>query len=224
MQAKRMAYLLGLLLLGAMVVPLHGAEVLYRVGLNTTPLAGHAAGPFALNFQLNDGLGSGDANNTAVLSAFQFGPGGGPLGSPTLVNGATGSLASSITLTDSAFINSFTQGFTPGSQLSFLLRLTTNVDSGPTPDQFSFAILDRTGVELPTTNAFFDAFLTIDINSPNPTPAVFGSNTSRIPNGGGSVINTGVVQVQAIPEPASAGLLGAGLVLLLVRGGLRKRV
>ena len=53
------------------------ADIQYIVTLNTSPLVGHTAGPFAMNFQLNDGSGLGDANNTALLSGFVFGGGGG---------------------------------------------------------------------------------------------------------------------------------------------------
>src|SRR5207245_11083515 len=97
---------LALLLLSA---SLCRAGIVYNVSLNTSPLIGHAAGPFSLGFQFNDGIGTGDANNTAVLSAFQFGVGGSAAGVPTLFGGATGSLASGVTLTDSSFFYAFIQ-------------------------------------------------------------------------------------------------------------------
>src|SRR5260370_28684447 len=107
---------LGCILLSASICR---AGVVYDVSLNTSPLIGHAAGPFSLGFQLNDGSGAGDANNTAILSAFQFGVGGSALGTPVLAGGATGSLASGVTITDSSFFNAFSQQFNPGSLLQF---------------------------------------------------------------------------------------------------------
>src|SRR5690349_14032044 len=124
--------------------------------MSTSPLVGNPAGPFSLDFQLNDGSAAGDGNNTAVLSGFFFGSGA-SLGSASVAGGASGDLGSSVTLTDSGFLNEFTQGFTPGATLQFLLNLSTNVDAGDTPDQFSFAILDSSGAQLPTLS-FFDVF------------------------------------------------------------------
>jgi len=193
---------------------LTAATIPYSISLNTAPLAGHPAGPFSLNFQLNDGSGTGGANNTAVLSGFLFGLGGGPAGSPILAGGATGSLGTSVTLRDSSFVNSFTQPFVPGNRLSFLAMITNNTDVGPNPDEFSFAILDRTGTELPTTSRFFDAFFTINNTSPNQTIGAFSSDPTRLPQAGGGPIRTGAAQVQAIPEPGTIRLLSAGLLLL----------
>src|SRR5262249_21463960 len=38
------------------------------ITINTAPLIGHAAGPFSLDFELIDGSGTSDANNTVTLS------------------------------------------------------------------------------------------------------------------------------------------------------------
>ncbi len=207
---------LSVLFLGCASLGLAGT-LSYNVSLNTSPLVGHAAAPFSLNFQFNDGQGTGDANNTVSLSNFTFGVGGSAVGVPTLVNGASGSLGSGITLTDSAFFNSFTQGFTPGSQLRFLLRFTNNLDSGGTPDEFSFAILDRSGFEIPTLNVA-NALLIIDIDSASPAVKTFGTDPSATPVGGGGAINMGPAQVTAtVPEPSSMTLLSSALAALWIR-------
>jgi hypothetical protein len=55
----------------------------YHVTVATSPLIGHPAGPFSLDFQLTDGSGLGDANNTATISNLSYG-GGAATGSATL--------------------------------------------------------------------------------------------------------------------------------------------
>src|SRR5688572_13502410 len=89
--------------------PIVRAAVIFDVSLDTTSLAGHEAEPFSAFFQLTDGSGTGDANNTVTISQFGFGPGGGPAGAPAVAGGGSGNLASSVTLTDSAFLNTFMQ-------------------------------------------------------------------------------------------------------------------
>ena len=54
-----------------------------NVSLGTSALIGHPAGPFSLDFQLLDGAGTNDGNNTATLSQFVFG-GGAPSGAQRL--------------------------------------------------------------------------------------------------------------------------------------------
>ena len=142
------------------------AGIIYDISMNTTPLISHSAGPFSLEFQLNDGSGTGNGNNTVVLSNFIFG-GGSAVGIPTTNGGAIGDAGSSVTITDSSFFNQFIQQFTPGNQLGFRLSISTNVESGGTPDQFSFAILDSGGTELPT-QSFFDVFVSIAIGLAEP--------------------------------------------------------
>jgi len=195
------------------------AAVLYDISLNTAPLIGHSAGPFSLEFQLNDGNGTGDANNTASLTNFVLN-GGVALGSPTLTGGAAGDLASGFSLIDSSFFNQIIQGFTPGAALSFLLSLSTNLDSGGTPDEFSFAILDQTGTEIPTLSSFFDVFVQIDIDSANPLVRTFATDTSRTPEGGGEPINIDapiVTPVSSVPEPMTLTLMLSGFGLLVTR-------
>jgi hypothetical protein len=194
------------------------ADLLFHVSLNTTPLMGHPAAPFYVDFQLTDGSGAGDANNTATINNFAFG-GGVPTGSPTLTGGASGNLFTQVNLTDSNFFNEFFQQFTPGSTLSFNVQLTTNVDAGPTPDQFSFAILDDTLAEIPTEgllNVGSDVFLTADINSPNPPIQSYASDPTRSPAGGGGPIDLGSPGVQIVPEPTTLALLVIGLAGLAV--------
>ena len=191
--------------------------LVFDVNLDTSGLIGHPAGPFSIDFQLNDGSGNFAGVNTATISNFMFG-GGSPSGTAHLFGGAKGSLSTGVTLTDSsAFINEFFEPFTPGSFLSFTVSLTTNVDPGLTPDAFSFSILDNLLAPIPTTN-FADAFLFVNINSADLTKAdvrTFAGDPTRPPLAGGDVIRIGAPQIPGVPETGSSIsmlLIGLGAV------------
>ena len=191
------------------------AEIILNFTLSTAALEGDPAAPFSLDFQLNDGSGTGDGNNTAVLSGFMFGAGGGPVVPAYLAGGAAGDLGSSIEITDNSFLNEFTQGFTPGDQLQFQLDLTTNVDDGGTPDQFTMAILDSSGSQIPTTS-FFDVFVEIDIDSANPAILTSASDPSQDTVAGGAPIfldAPAYTYVTSTPEPGTMFLAGCALVI-----------
>ncbi len=115
--------------------------VTYNVSLDTGALISNPSAPFYLDFLLTDGSGLDDGNNTATVSNFQFG-GGNAVGPATAFGGASGDVATGITLTDTEFWNELYQEFVPGSVLSFLVTLSNNIESGLTPDMFSFSILD----------------------------------------------------------------------------------
>ena len=170
------------------------ADTAFTVSLDTSQLSTLYPGitTFALDFQLNDGSGTSDGNNTATLSNFSLG-GGSPSGIPDLFGGASGDLSTTVSLTDNSFLNEFTQGFTPGTLLSFDVNLTTNVDAGPFPDWFSFALTEP-------GFSFFDVYAQVNIDSANPPVQAITHNGL-----------TPVVQnAQAVPEPVTLSLLLLG--------------
>lgn len=194
---------------------------MFNVSLGTSGLIGHPAGPFYIDFQLNDGSGTGDANNMVTINNFMF-DGGNAVGSPLpSIGGASGSLSSSVSITDSGFVNEFTQQFNPGDTLSFsVVLLTTNLEPpGLPPDAFSFSILDSLLSPIPTTN-FADAFIFININSKKLTTAdlgnsIFAGDPNRPPLAGGDVISIGAPRIPGVPETGSSIsmlLIGLGAV------------
>jgi hypothetical protein len=186
---------LSLYLLVFLSMGIAAADVTYNVALDTSALVGHPAGPFSIGFQLTDGSGTGDGNNTVKISNVQFGGGGAAAGAPALVGGAAGSLAAGVTLRDTVFLNSFAQSFMPGNLLTFQLSLTSSIDNGAIPDQFSFSLLDHNGVEIPTAGKVnFDVLFTATFNASTPNLQQFGGDTTRSPQAGGNPIGIPVPQ------------------------------
>ncbi|MBZ5673919.1 MAG: NF038129 family PEP-CTERM protein [Acidobacteriia bacterium] len=199
------------LLLLTVAVSAIRADVVKTVTLDTAGLGILPGGPFSLAFELADGTGSGDGNNSVVLSDFQFGFGGSPSASPLFTLGAVlGDLSSTVTLTDADVANVFVQDFVAGDTLSFLLSFTTNVDAG-TPDEFIFSILDSSLNPLPTSSASpLSPFLAIDLDSANPAILTF--------DGIGVPAPTVADAPSAVPEPSSAALLIIPLVAFVWAG------
>src|SRR5690349_3705250 len=149
-----------------MVLSLFGAAALavaaqaHVVTLDTSSLVG--TGTYYVDFQLNDGSGVGNANNSAYITDINLG-GGSIAGPVTAWGGVWGDLSTGITLTDTEAFNEFFQAFLPGTFLSFELSLTNNLN-GVVPDMFGFAILDENLFNLPTHAPGSDQLLTVELN------------------------------------------------------------
>jgi len=187
-----------------------GADI-YNVTLDTSPLVGHPAGPFEVLLAFTDGSGIGDANNTVTLSGLDFG-GGSALGSPIVFGGASGSLETGISITDTSVISFFEEGFNPGLQLSFSLGLTLNDDAGGTPDRLTFFVLDSLGVPLPTLAPAGDYFFGVDLGSSGPVFDAWATDPTRSPSVGGPVTIPAPIVTTAVPEPSTIWLLGAVMI------------
>lgn len=186
------------------------ADETVNVTVNTSGLP--ATPGSEIVFVLTDGSGLNDANNTATLSGFGLGGGlAGAVDTLSTMGGATGNLSSGVALIDSSFSNVFAQFFTSGAQLSFLLDLTTKVDAGLTPDQFSMYIYDPSTNSIATTSdpTGLNSLLTINLDSSNPT--IFNYDSALV---------SATAPVTPTPEPATLLLLGSGLISL---GLLRRR-
>ena len=209
------ALVFGALLVGA---PAARAQLFFHVRMDTSLLIGHPGAPFYLDFQLNGGSGVDMGNNRVTLSNFDFGGGFAGPDVPNLIGGASGDLTGGLTISDTLFRNEFFQPFTPGSVLEFDAEITTNVDAGPTPDQFSFSILDCTQTEIPTLGTPTDVFVLIRLDSPSPLVQAFAGDPSRSPACGGGSIGvdspavTSGPSVEVVPEPATSAFFGIGFI------------
>ena len=181
------------------------ADTVLNVSVNTSSLSGLAGSE--VFFELTDGSGTGDGNNTATVSLIALGGGtAGAVDTTNSTGGASGDLNSGITLTDTSPLNVLGQFFTPGSALSFTLDLTSNVDAGNTPDQFSLYIYDPSGNPIDTTSdpTGFNSLLAVD----GLCSDVTCSSTPVVSNYDPSLVTTTLV---VTPEPETLALLGAGL-------------
>ena len=192
------------------------ADIIDTVTVNTSGLPSLPGSE--IFFFLIDGSGTGDSNNTATLSNLAFGGGSaGAVDPSNTTGGVTGEMPSTVSITESSFTNILAQFFTAGSAISFNLDLTTNVQAGPTPDQFSLAIVDPNGNPIPTSDPTGDDnLLAINIDSSNPAVQSYSDLVTVTPAGG-----------VATPEPHTTVFLGAALLLLVLfrhRGPVSERV
>jgi len=205
-----MKYLVLLLSLPALY-----ADTLH-VSLDTSPLGGNL---FSIVFYLING--DATMNNTATVSNAQFG-GGSLLGVPTLATtGASGSLATSLTLTDIEFFNAYIHDFGAGSSLSFDLAFTANF-AGGTPDSLAFVLLDgATLAPIPTLDPLgSDVLLLFDLSNPGSGQA-YATDPERT-----AITLAAPVVTQSepasVPEPRPLALTATMLAgLACWRGGAR---
>jgi hypothetical protein len=116
---------------------------------------------------------------------------------------------------EASFLNEFSEEFTPGSTLRFLVDMTTNF-AGGTPDSFTFLLLDSTNNPILTIDPLgADVFLASDIGSSIDIQK-FGTDPDR------TTILTDPLQVSLVPEPATLLLLGSGLGCLVLSRRLKR--
>lgn len=182
------------------------ADYAFHVSLDTSNLSDtDFSAPYSLDFQL-----IGTQGNVVNITNVLFGTGGSASGSSNLSGDVSGSLSSGVTLNSAtSFFNNFNEQFSPGSLLQFDVQTTTNF-AGGTPDGFSFALLDNTLTELPTSGPASQLFQ-VDIDGATPTITSYYSYWS-----GTSV----TITPAAIPEPVFVQM---SVLLALGGAGMWKR-
>jgi len=177
------------------------ADSVFSVSMDTSSLSGTTQ---TLAFSLTEG--DGIFENTVTLSNFNFG-GGAALGSPGYSgSGVSGDLGSMVTLANTDFLELFSQTFTVGSSLSFLLD-TTNNFAGGSPDGFAMYLCDATLSTCYSDDLNTSALLTLNLTGSPITPADFTVNAASQQGLNAPAVGT--------PEPRSlALLLVAGLAVV----------
>jgi len=178
----------------------------YSVNMNTSALAA-VPGNYALWFMLTDG--DGIANTSVMIDNFKFGGGAGPAGPITLSEDGVNFFFDSV------------DPFTPGGTLGFDLHVTSTATGLPTPDLFSFSILDLGAdlldpiddVELPSDSPFGVGFVDMELG---------GGLTPGVPVTYESFGAPLVTDTSAVPMPLP-GVALAGLALLAPLGLARGR-
>ena len=193
----------------------------FTVMLDTSPLSGVQTLGFALtNFD--------STSNTVFVTDFGFGGGAVVTGSDDCTLGGTfsgagcsGDLGAGVTLQDidptAAF---FTQQFTPGTSLSFLLT-TTNGFLGGVPDQFAMYVCDGT-----LTTCYSDdatgAMLLVDLSGGSLSTSSFVTFGAGLQGLEGPVVREAIQQVPDVPESGTLLLLGIGLTAVAAMRRARK--
>ncbi|MGA2420465.1 MAG: hypothetical protein ABSG69_10295, partial [Candidatus Acidiferrum sp.] len=133
-----------------------------------------------------------------------------------------GDATSNIGLSTSDGFEAIIQAFTPGSQLSFQVDLSTNANTGVSPDDFAFSLLDSMGFPIPTQDGSgADTFLTVLLNSSNPSVLTYASDPTTGTAAGGVLISLSAPTIGtptapvSTPEPSSLELLVCAIVALL---------
>jgi hypothetical protein len=203
--------------LALLAAPALKAQLTFHVDINTSALSSAANSPFFLDLQLNQGTAS--FTNSVTVSHFTF-TNGSAVGSANLFGNASGSFASTVSLSDTVAspFNEFFQGFsTSTTAVHFDFTVSQN-PAGLTPDGFLVSILDSEAgfPQISTTAPDGVSLVSLGINSAN-TAADVHTYSSTSPLGV-------TVSIVPVPEPSTYAMAGAATLLGLIVIRRRKTV
>jgi len=178
------------------------AQSVFDVTLNTTGLSG-ISGYLAFDFVDGDGVND---NTVSITSFLTDGALAGTTNSNT--GGAGGDLPGDLSITDGSFFNESLRGLTYGTSLSFRVTMS-EAFAGGTPDQFSFFLLDASGINT-----------AVATSDPAGANSVFIVDVTGTPGGNLQAFTTTAPDVSFqvaqlpsnAPEPGTLGLIGLPLV------------
>src|SRR6266481_5678608 len=168
--------------------------ITYSVVVNTGSISGQSGN---VDFQFNPGCGLSDP---AFVTISAFSSNGTLAGTPALAGGATGTLPPLVTIHNTSGFNDYSDAFTFGSFLSFLVRLDGAALTAPSGTAtagsvFAFSLFN---------SDFSAALLTTDtVNGVLVQADVDTRGKVTITNFGAP----GTTSVTALPEPDSASLV-----------------
>jgi len=191
------------LMLFAITVGLYADPVNYAVTVDTSSISGTSGN---IDFQFNPGFGTFDPAFVTILS---FASDGTLAGSPMVMGDVTGTLPPGLTIQNTTGLNDYTEGFTFGNTLSFLVTfggqaITSPSGTATAGSTFAFSLFNSDfSSALLTTDAVNGALVEGDVDT----------------QGHIAVTNLGVdstTDVSPVPEPAWAGTIAAGLLGLAI--------
>ena len=212
MRINRSLQIIALAVLAATLTAATARADSFNVSLDTSALSGTQV----LAFGFTDG--DGVVNNSAAMSAFNFG-GGSAVGLPEyLGTGVSGDLTSGIAMDDSGFSALFAQQFNVGSALSFSLNIS-NIFGGGTPDALAMYLCDVGLSSCYSNDSSSGAMLVLNLTGGTLSPSSFilnGADDQGLPAPVVTISET------SVPEPSSSLLLAMGLAGSLVAIKLRR--